>query len=335
MDLLDVCYKSNMRLFRDSPTTLVPGRWKRCPPGAIAYPGWSAFGSQTQDSNEFSDVEPVIGEARGKNGQVIGTTTPGYSGQRFCGDANAWEFGNLLSQQGSLPVDSRGRPACCGAVDPGAVRIDSSGFGTPVRMYYLRTDPATPPVILPSANSNLWTFPGTVDDVRLLSGIPGSTPDSIEPAASYLPFGVGRNVGPFVAFVTGGLSAQELPPQVLTLSLGFQVVSAFRVTVGLVAEIWLMDGSDGNYKQLLAGLVGMSAPGGAGPHRGRLAARTTDPIPVATGDYLFVGFGLSLVDVHLVGHSYHTLLEWEGTDFVTVDNQVVTTTQAVLTLADA
>jgi hypothetical protein len=334
MDLLDVCYKSDMRLFRDSPT-LVSGRWKRCPPGAIVYPGWHAFGSQTQDPEVFKDIEPTIGEARGRNGQVIGTTTPGYSGQRFCGDANAWEFGNLLSQQGSLPIDSRGRPVCCGAVDPGMIRVNSSGFATPARQWFLRTDPGVPPVILPSDSSPLWNAPSGLLNVNLLAGTPGSTPDSLDFTRSYSVFGPLRDFGPLLAFVTAGLSAQELPAQVLTLTIGYELVTTLHTSILMEAEIWLIDGTDGSYKQAMGFLQPMTPLTTTLPHLGRFIQFTTAPISIAAGDYFFVGFGIKILDSHLPLHEYDVNWEWEGTDPVTSNGQAVTTTKAVFTLTDA
>lgn len=128
MDLIQVTYKSRMVLFRDSPSTLVDGAWHLCPPGAVVYPGWHSFGSQIWDPNERNGDAPAIGEQPGKLGYQSGLPTPGYTGKRFCGSADVWLNGDLLKNQGSLTLDGRGRPVCCGAADPGLLRIGGQGF---------------------------------------------------------------------------------------------------------------------------------------------------------------------------------------------------------------
>jgi hypothetical protein len=126
MDLLAETYKCQARLFKDRPDVLVDGQWHLCPPGAIPYPGFHAFGAVNWDSNEFDQVEPSIGMARPKLGMVPRVPEPGYSGTRWCGSPDAWLHGDLYAQRGSLALDSRGRPACCQCVDAGEVRIGGS-----------------------------------------------------------------------------------------------------------------------------------------------------------------------------------------------------------------
>lgn len=70
VEWLRSCYSSAWHLFRDSPETLVPGRYYFSPPGTPFYPGQHNLGSRTwnpnqtaTDDDQFPIGEPPLGES--------------------------------------------------------------------------------------------------------------------------------------------------------------------------------------------------------------------------------------------------------------------------------
>jgi len=111
MDYVRSCYRSSMRLYPDRPDVLVPGRWRRCRPGASAIPFLHSFGSQVWDYTRDFDVS--LGEVRGLGAWVNGAGLPQFQGQHFCGGADAWLHGIPYADRPGLDLDDAGVPLCC------------------------------------------------------------------------------------------------------------------------------------------------------------------------------------------------------------------------------
>ncbi len=129
-DRITQCYYSRMRLYKDRPDILVPGRWHWCVPDAVVLPFPHAFGSFTLQQGEVRDT-PLIGEEPLKRGRSKGNSSPRYIGRNWCGGVDLWQNGSLYSQRGTPAVDQEGVPVCCesGPPIPGGVELDGlSGF---------------------------------------------------------------------------------------------------------------------------------------------------------------------------------------------------------------
>jgi len=126
MDFLKSCYKSNMRLYRERPDILTPGRWHWSPPGAVMVPFPHAFASQYWDE-ETAHVNPSVGEVKGNLGGCNGFAEERYTGQNVCGSEFIWQHGSLYAQLGTPEVDDDGIPVCCQAVAPGPGGVDLGG----------------------------------------------------------------------------------------------------------------------------------------------------------------------------------------------------------------
>jgi hypothetical protein len=335
MDLLEQPYRSQMRLFFDSPSTLVEGAWHLSPPGALVFPDWHAFGTQRQDPDELKWDNPPVGEVRGRQGAASGVPTQGFTGQHFCGTLSAWQSGDPISAQGSQPVDSRSRPVCCQAVDPGMIRLNASSFQTAVRAWYLNADaPPANPVLAPGLVLPWVNAAHPVANKWVLSGIAGITPRNLHLAqASAVPIPP-QDQG-FMQFYTMPLSSVELPPQVLTMTLGWQIALLVHFGLGLSMGVVLLNGADASLKQDLTGIVHVTPlTHTAKPLRGRLATVNTGPISIASGDFLCLEIGAQ-EDSGGLGYNIDFTFSWEGVDRITADNQIITSAKAALSLVDA
>lgn len=128
MEVLESCYKSKMRLFRDRPDVLVAGRWYWCPPGAVAVPFLHRFGSMHFDYNDFDLPADQVGEVEVIPGRTSGIPNARYTGQRWCGGEEVWTQGTLFAQQGTPPTDPDGVPLCCLEADRrGGEQVEGEG----------------------------------------------------------------------------------------------------------------------------------------------------------------------------------------------------------------
>lgn len=112
MGILRSCYKSSMRIYRDRPDVLVPGRWCFCHSGAIVVPFAHAFGPSIWAPN-YEEREPdEIGEVE-QGEWCDGSRPPGWTGKRFCGTEREWQQGGLFSAVGDTDFSPLGLPKCC------------------------------------------------------------------------------------------------------------------------------------------------------------------------------------------------------------------------------
>lgn len=112
MDWVRSCYTSSMRLFRDRPDVLIPGRWQFCPPGAKAIPYLHPWASSNWDWEHRYPLDPPLGEVT-HGSWFKGNTNPRYTGQNWCGTREVWENGAPYAARGTPAVDLDGVPFCC------------------------------------------------------------------------------------------------------------------------------------------------------------------------------------------------------------------------------
>lgn len=108
-----------MRLFKDRPDVLTPGRWLWCPPGAKLIPYYHVFGTNYQESTQHK-IDPPVGEVPVRLGWSDGKASPRYTGQHWCGNEDVWTHGALYSQRGTPSVDADGVPPCCNPLEADA-----------------------------------------------------------------------------------------------------------------------------------------------------------------------------------------------------------------------
>lgn len=110
-DVLRSCYKSSMRLYRDS-DLLTEGAWYFTPEGAKQLP-YDTFivSREWDDDKRFPWVG--LGEVRARGKWVRGNPNPFLTGDHACGARDRWERGGLIAERGTIAVDEHGVPECC------------------------------------------------------------------------------------------------------------------------------------------------------------------------------------------------------------------------------
>lgn len=114
-----------MRLYKDRPDILTPGRWRFCPPGAIVTPT-SVFFARRNDLDDTGDY--ALGEVYQRNYSWSNGKTQGrLTGLNYCGSSDVWLNGNLFGE--TLPLDQGGIPLCCklGPPPPNPLLLGGSG----------------------------------------------------------------------------------------------------------------------------------------------------------------------------------------------------------------
>lgn len=112
MDMMRSCYQSSMRLYKDRPDVLTPGRWYFCAPGARVIPFRHSFGSMNWDG-KGEDRDPEVGEVRPRGKWCNGRADVAYDGQHYCGSADVWLNGISYADRPGLEVNEDGIPLCC------------------------------------------------------------------------------------------------------------------------------------------------------------------------------------------------------------------------------
>lgn len=102
-----------MRLYRDRPDILVPGRWYWCPEGAVDIPYAHRFLSYRLDDFTNEGESPDIGEISHWDGQQTHQGNPRYTGQHWCGSEDFWVNGVPYALRGTQQLDWEGVPLCC------------------------------------------------------------------------------------------------------------------------------------------------------------------------------------------------------------------------------
>jgi len=126
MDMLQVCRRTRMRLFRDRLDVLVWGRWYWCPEGAKSVGFLSPFkSSRLLPDDTKGTVE--LGEVFEAQEITDGVGNQRYTGQGVCGDAEVWRNGILYADRGTPLRDWDGVPFCFPFAEAFA-----SPFGSPV-----------------------------------------------------------------------------------------------------------------------------------------------------------------------------------------------------------
>src|SRR5215207_659084 len=131
MDFLRFTYSSSMRLYLDSPETLVPGRWEFCKAGALTVPYLHCYGSSLYDPDR-AFWDEAIGEL-----WPVGPLRPykvkdAAVGDHVCGSREQWETGSYIADAGHDPLNEDGVTVCC---DPEEVETGDADGGTAVQWF--------------------------------------------------------------------------------------------------------------------------------------------------------------------------------------------------------
>lgn len=115
MDYLRSCYFSNMLLYSDRPSLLIPGKWRWCAPDAKPLRWPHIYSSSIWDESPETP-DPPFGEQRPRGAWYNGAG-PTFPGFHVCGDPEDWNQPALFATAGSVPWTSQGIPICCFGVD--------------------------------------------------------------------------------------------------------------------------------------------------------------------------------------------------------------------------
>lgn len=132
MELLRSCYKSSMRLYKDRPDVLTPGRWVWVDEDAGPMPFATLYASRIWDPDPLQPDQP-IGEVRDTMRWVNGSSTP-LPRRGWCGTKQQWQEGSNYADAGLLPLGQQDIPLCCGgSVVIVGLRVDQAD-GSPVEL---------------------------------------------------------------------------------------------------------------------------------------------------------------------------------------------------------
>lgn len=127
MDYTRVCYKTDMRLWRDS-DVLTPVYWHRCRPNAKVFRKLCSFRSNHTYLRSQGYPEGAVGEQH-RFTYYKGQNPAGYTGARHCGTDEAMMAGGVHGVDEEMLTGLHGMLPCCDAEPP----ITICGFDWPER----------------------------------------------------------------------------------------------------------------------------------------------------------------------------------------------------------
>lgn len=117
MDVIRVCYKTEMKLWKDRPEA-IPVRWFRADPKAKIFDKMCSFRSNFTWQKFEEQFSASMGELSRDYTYDKGANPLKYKGDKHCGRDLAMQFGGVSGVDPEIHTDSSGLSPCCGIPPP-------------------------------------------------------------------------------------------------------------------------------------------------------------------------------------------------------------------------